>query len=547
MEWTNSYGHSKGYLTENFNFTLSDILRGVALNLLFGVVVMPARYDYWSTDEKLHLPFVSGVMSRAKFEMIQKCLKLCDHDAEEPNDPIAKFRNMHELFNTAAVRLFGHFGSIAFDEMSPGYSGRSIHVKRTKHKKVPSALQSWATADSRTGYVINIEWIFDKIAHQDDDPTLSRTENSVYRSVTTAVKNGGGRYGHIFTDNLFSSPTLFEKIWQNLKYYCTGTWRGNRGIPPELKNKKLSTAEAKKLKDEREANNSVSPVKIAVSNFSSSRNTSSFATTPQASSSQAATQSATELIRPERLKGMWGSLILDTNYVNFLSTFSWPYEYFVGGIKKKLKYDIQHAYNNKMNGVDKMDQMLQSYSTYKGSRRWWRRIYHHLLDLAVCNGAIIWKNVPSGSQVHKPHRSFILSLVDGLLVEADGMDLVCDREERQQANEQEKEGKRKRNRSQPRHVKRLRGANCNNHYPVLERIPAVAGQDHRPWCSVTGCKYKTRDRCIVCKLPFCNSSSRQCFRVHLIEQDRKDLSKEEIITSVHAPLFNSDILPHTSS
>ena len=180
-------------------------------------------------------------------------------------------------------------------------------------------------------------------------------------------------------------------------------------------------------------------------------------------------------------------------------------------------------------------------------RRWWRRIYHHLLDLAVCNGAIIWKNVPSGSQVHKPHRSFILSLVDGLLVEADGMDLVCDREERQQANEQEKEGKRKRNRSQPRHVKRLRGANCNNHYPVLERIPAVAGQDHRPWCSVTGCKYKTRDRCIVCKLPFCNSSSRQCFRVHLIEQDRKDLSKEEIITSVHAPLFNSDILPHTSS
>ena len=180
-------------------------------------------------------------------------------------------------------------------------------------------------------------------------------------------------------------------------------------------------------------------------------------------------------------------------------------------------------------------------------RRWWRRIYHHLLDLAVCNGAIIWKNVPSGSQVHKPHRSFILSLVDGLLVEADGMDLVCDREERQQANEQEKEGKRKRNISQPRHVKRLRGANCNNHYPVLERIPAVAGQDHRPWCSVTGCKYKTRDRCIVCKLPFCNSSSRQCFRVHLIEQDRKDLSKEEIITSVHAPLFNSDILPHTSS
>ena len=180
-------------------------------------------------------------------------------------------------------------------------------------------------------------------------------------------------------------------------------------------------------------------------------------------------------------------------------------------------------------------------------RRWWRRIYHHLLDLAVCNGAIIWKNVPSGSQVHKPHRSFILSLVDGLLVEADGMDLVCDREERQQANEQEKEGKRKRNRSQPRHVKRLRGANCNNHYPVLECIPAVAGQDHRPWCSVTGCKYKTRDRCIVCKLPFCNSSSRQCFRVHLIEQDRKDLSKEEIITSVHAPLFNSDILPHTSS
>ena len=157
------------------------------------------------------------------------------------------------------------------------------------------------------------------------------------------------------------------------------------------------------------------------------------------------------------------------------------------------------------------------------------------------------ENVPSGSQVHKPHRSFILSLVDGLLVEADGMDLVCDREERQQANEQEKEGKRKRNRSQPRHVKRLRGANCNNHYPVLERIPAVAGQDHRPWCSVTGCKYKTRDRCIVCKLPFCNSSSRQCFRVHLIEQDRKDLSKEEIITSVHAPLFNSDILPHTSS
>tara|TARA_R110002050_G_scaffold204874_1_gene340666 strand:- start:1047 stop:1322 length:276 start_codon:yes stop_codon:yes gene_type:complete len=53
---------------------------------------------------------------------------------------------------------------MAYDEMSPGFSGRTSNNVKTKNKKVPMAIQFWALCDSY-GFPVMLEAVLDKLAH----------------------------------------------------------------------------------------------------------------------------------------------------------------------------------------------------------------------------------------------------------------------------------------------------------------------------------------------------------------------------------------------
>ena len=59
-----------------------------------------------------------------------------------------------------------------------------------------------------------------------------------------------------------------------------------------------------------------------------------------------------------------------------------------GGRRSKNRYEIQHAYNHYMHGVDTMVQLISNFSTYIRSRKWWKRLYHWMFDIGLTNGYI---------------------------------------------------------------------------------------------------------------------------------------------------------------
>lgn len=60
-----------------------------------------------------------------------------------------------------------------------------------------------------------------------------------------------------------------------------------------------------------------------------------------------------------------------------------------------------HNYNANMGAVDKSDQLWQSYAIDKKSRKWWRRLFHFLLDLTMVTAYNIYCQHTNWCKIHQ--------------------------------------------------------------------------------------------------------------------------------------------------
>ena len=68
----------------------------------------------------------------------------------------------------------------------------------------------------------------------------------------------------------------------------------------------------------------------------------------------------------------------------------------IDGKYQQLQVNIPPAikyYNKNMGGVDLSDQLIQSYAVLRKTRKWWKTLFLHFIDLAVVNSFIILKQV----------------------------------------------------------------------------------------------------------------------------------------------------------
>ena len=52
---------------------------------------------------------------------------------------------------------------------------------------------------------------------------------------------------------------------------------------------------------------------------------------------------------------------------------------------------VEKDYNNNMGAIDKNDQLKKTYSIHHKSKRWWMRIFFHLLDICHLNTFIMYQ------------------------------------------------------------------------------------------------------------------------------------------------------------
>ncbi|KAK6175762.1 hypothetical protein SNE40_014155 [Patella caerulea] len=150
----------------------------------------------------------------------------------------------------------------------------------------------------------------------------------------------------------------------------------------------------------------------------------------------------------------------------------------VDGFRLIEKSVIAEDYNNKMAGVDRLDQLVGSYKYPHKSSKWYNPLYHRIREVAFVNGYILYKQDNPDNPLTPVH--FRRAVIDGLL-----------------------EG------FEPSTTKSLQVNNENGPNRLTERhfICAVENKKNKPHCAVCSDRKvrrkQTSYKCKQCDLPMC--------------------------------------------
>lgn len=360
---------------DTYKMTYSKLLRYLSVCIYKSILGLNSVNEIWNSEDPLVSRYLREVISFRDFWGISRILRVSEFEEGQRVDNLCKIRYMVTVLNESCQRNYSPGQYVSIDECSPGYGGRCQYTKRTKHKKVPSALQSNVMCDARSAYFYAFEFRFDNIVKNSPTKGVSETASSVIRLRKTLKDNW-----HCFVmDNLFNSPKLALRLLSK-KCTCFGTWRSRYGMPDFMKLQKL---QGKALKQATNRN----PIFAAF-----------LEDTPSGSCTT--------------IPSIAGMSLYDNGAVSFLTTHKIDLsKSFIGGDKKVLRLLLQHEYNGLMNGVDTLGQLVEYFSTYYRSKKWWKRLFHWMLDVALVDAYICFKE--PGNSIDR--RKFLRNVAKQLL------------------------------------------------------------------------------------------------------------------------------------
>lgn len=165
---------------------------------------------------------------------------------------------------------------------------------------------------------------------------------------------------------------------------------------------------------------------------------------------------------------------------------------------------VVEVYNSYMGGVDLLDSMLDYYRISLKSRKYYMKIFYHMIDLCVMNAWLLYRRV-------YPDTDTYILLLDFKLLISEVLCEILKPSPRRKGRLLLPE-----NRTESLYdIKRRRKGSCSE-------LPAeeirLDGMDHLPiqqanriHCKYPTCKSKTMVSCIKCMIPLCFNQERNCF------------------------------------
>ena len=225
-------------------------------------------------------------------------------------------------------------------------------------------MKAWALADSKTGYI----WNWKLYTGKDDDADGGNLLGE--RVVLELTKKLWHKGYHLYFDNFYTSPSLCSKLF-NFGMGTCGTVRLNRrGIPKPFQTEKLKRGEVTSFQD-----GVITGIKWM----------------------------------DKRIVA-----VLSTIHGTSMSSVSRRNRQAPGGVETVQKPTMIMEYNAYMGGVDKADQLVTYYGFSHHSKKWWKRIFFHLLDTTLVNAYLLYCTVTSTSQ-RLSHVDFKLSVAAALI------------------------------------------------------------------------------------------------------------------------------------
>lgn len=358
----------------SINITKDDIKDFIAINILMGVVDMPAYTDYWSNEFKYTK--IADVMTLKKFQTIRRYIHFNDN-LKDDGDRYYKIRPLVEKVRHNCASNIPEGKRFSIDEMMVPYKGTRAGSRKQYVRNKP---KKWGfkffVRASPSGFV------HDFIIYGGDDTFRlhSFTEKEkgmglgakVVIALSKSIKQKPCSV--LYFDNFFTSIELMHHLRNEYGIFSLGTVRANR----------LRGAE-KKLPSDKELKK---------------KGRGAFAQVVSNKHNIAVVK--------------W----YDNKFVVAASTYvdAHPVQNIMRYKKEEKKKGpvtcpnlIKH-YNGNMGGVDLADMLVALYRTDLKGHRWYLALFSQILDICVNNAWLLYRYENSGKQKRMPLKKFRAAL-----------------------------------------------------------------------------------------------------------------------------------------
>lgn len=359
-------------LGRSIQLTEDEIKSFLAIQIMMGIVQMPAYTDYWA--RKTRYPLIADLMPLKKYQQIRRYIHFVDNTLED-SDRYFKIRPLMEKIRKNFLKIEEE-GKYSIDEMMIPYKGRKAGKRKQYVKMKP---KKWGFKNFVRAGVSGI--IYDFILYGGDDTfrglTFSEKEATiglggmVVLALCQTIKK---KPAIVYADNFFMSPELTYILREEYGILSLGTIRTNRlrGCQELLPTDK----QLKKKKRGSSAQVVCNKNKLAVVKWN------------------------------------------DNKVVTLISTYidSYPLETIKRYDKdEKKKVDVEcpqvvKHYNKHMGGVDLADMLISLYRTPFKSHRWYLGIFSQLVDMCINNAWLLHRRDGKKTSL----KDFRFELFDGL-------------------------------------------------------------------------------------------------------------------------------------
>ena len=346
-----------------------EIKKFIALVIGMGIVNMPDMQQYWSTSWPFTSTNFSSIMSRDKFLHLLKFLHLADNTAmaakgEPGYDALFKVRHLLTTLIARYKESYSMKKEVSVDESIIAYKGRLSFLQYMPKKPHKWGIKAWVLAEAETGYT----WNFRLYTGKEEARPAGRPLGT--HVVLELVKDLAGKGHHIYFDNFYTSPQLCKLLFTDGFGSCGTVRLDRKEIPDDFKKSVVKPGQMVCYDD--------GPILGLKWKDKSKREVSLLTTIHDKSMVKI----------PRRMKGAPNG---------------------IQEIDKPLAID---KYNKYMGGVDKAGQLVQYYQYNDHSKKWWKRVFFHMLDVTLVNAYILYSKSITDKSIS--HLDFRIAVAEGL-------------------------------------------------------------------------------------------------------------------------------------
>ncbi|XP_048063742.1 mucin-5AC-like [Megalobrama amblycephala] len=480
--------------------TVAEFYSYVAIVVYMGLVKAKSIADYWARKRMYNFPYPQSVMSRARFQAISWNLHLCDLQKDEENnkkkgtpgyDRLLKIKPLYTDVLLACKTHFHPNREISVDERMVATKARIGLKPYMNDKPTKWGYRLFVLADSSCGYTWNF-FVYE------GKTSTSSGKGVGYDSVIRLVDHKAlGKGYRLYTDNFYTSPTLFLDLLQNDILAC-GALRQTSSLPET--NDLSGRSERGSVRWCRQG-------PLLFVKWMVAREVLMCSTIHKAFTGDSVTRNT------KGADGVW-----KTRQIPVPSA-----------VKDYSKY---------MGGVDLSDSLIEYYNVLQKTTKWYKIFFFHFLDIAVVNSFILHQHLAKAqNKIPLTHKLFRETLVSELARAGRGKNPSAPAAKDPSTSTSKESAAT----SKSPHVPSTpvesnmylpsdaesspppSPAQTEQCFPEYFGSDATHGRRVCVMCKLQGNKVKTPIYCSHCKVALCFVSSRNCFKKWHIDGHPGDL------------------------